>query len=217
MIHCETLLPSSVFHVIPSPNTDALLQRFWEIEEVSENSQSLTHEESISIDYYNTTHVFSVGRYKVTLPRKPDAPKLGNSRAHALQRFFSNEKSLIRRGNWEAFQQVVQEYLDLGHAKLVPIPALQLSSEESYYMPMHGVVKESSSTTKLGVVFDASAKTTSGSSFNDTLILGPTLYPNICDILIRFRTYPVAVSSDISKMYRAESSVKQIKTFIAFF
>ncbi len=81
---------------------------------------------------------------------------------------FPNEKSLIRRGNWEAFQQVVQEYLDLGHAKLVPFPALQLSSEKSYYMAMHGVVKESSSTTKLRVVFDTSAKTTSGSSFNDS-------------------------------------------------
>ncbi len=207
---------SSAFHVIPSPNTDALLQRFWEIEEVSENSHSLTHEESISIDHYNTTHVFSVGRYKVTLPRKPDAPKLGNSRAQALQRFFSNEKSLIRRGNWEAFQQVVQEYLDLGHAKLVPFPALQLSSEESYYMPMHGVVKESSSTTKLRVVFDASAKTTSGSSFNDTLIVGPTLYPNICDILIRFRTYPVAVSSDISKMYRAVELCEADQNFHRF-
>ena len=83
------------------------------------------------------------------------------------------------------------------------MPALQLPPECSYYMPMHGVVKESSSTTKLRVVFDASAKTTSGISQNDTLMVGPTLYPNITDILLRFRTYPVAVSSDISKMYRA--------------
>ena len=138
----------------------------------------------------------------MTLPRKPDAPRLGNSRAHALQRFYANERSLVRKGIWEKFQQVVQEYLDLGLAELVPTSALQLLPEFSYYMPMHGVVKESSSTTKLRVVFDASAKTSSGFSLNDTLMVGPTLYPNIFDILIRFRTYPVVVSSYVSKMYR---------------
>ncbi len=94
------------------------------------------------------------------------------------------------------------------------MPALQLSSEESYYMSMHCVVKESSSTTKLRVVFDASVKTTSGSSFNDTLIV---VYPNIIfDILIRFRTYPVAVSSDISKMYRAVELCEADRNFHRF-
>ena len=68
---------------------------------------------------------------------------------------------------------------------------------------MHAVIKNNSSTTKLRVVFDASAKTTSGHSLNDTLLVGPTLYPTITKILLRFRLYPIAISGNISKMYLA--------------
>ena len=68
---------------------------------------------------------------------------------------------------------------------------------------MHGVVKASRTTTKLCVVFDASAKTSNALSLNDTLLIGPTLYPNLDTILLRFWMYPVAVTADISKMYRA--------------
>ena len=85
----------------------------------------------------------------------------------------------------------------------VPDAELNLPPSLSYYMPMHAVMKDSSSTTKLRVVFDASAKTSSNCSLNDTLAVSPTLYPPITDILMRFRTYPVALSSNITKMYRA--------------
>ena len=56
----------------------------------------------------------------------------------------------------------VQEYIDMDHAE--PIPAARLSSpvEESFYLSMHGVVKESSTTTKFHVVFDGSAHSSTG-------------------------------------------------------
>ena len=76
-------------------------------------------------------------------------------------------------------------------------------SDQPYYLPMHAVIKSSSSTTKLRVVFDASAKTTSGTSLNQTLMVGPTLHPTLENILLRFRSYPIALSGDVSKMYRA--------------
>ena len=37
-------------------------------------------------------------------------------------------------------------------------------------------------------------------SLNDILMVGPTLYP---PITVRFRTYKLAITADISKMYRA--------------
>ena len=75
-------------------------------------------------------------------------------------------------------------------------------SPAHYFMPVHSVVKETSTTTKTRAVFDASAKTTSHYSLNDLLAVGPTLHPTIDKILLRFRSYPVAISSDIAKMYR---------------
>ena len=68
---------------------------------------------------------------------------------------------------------------------------------------MHGVSKSSSTTTKLRVVIDASAKASNSLSLNDTLATGPTLYPTLETILLRFRIHQIALTADISKMYRA--------------
>ena len=67
---------------------------------------------------------------------------------------------------------------------------------------MHAVTKSSSTSTKLRIVFDASARSSNGYSLNDTLLTGPTLHPKLETVLLKFRTYPIAVSADISKMYR---------------
>ena len=70
-------------------------------------------------------------------------------------------------------------------------------------MPKHSVIKEFSTTTELRFVFDASAKSSTGISLNDTLQVGPTIYPSLTNILIHFRSFIIPVSSDICKMYRA--------------
>ena len=65
-----------------------------------------------------------------------------------------------------------------------------------------GVSKESSTTTKLRIVFDGSAITSSRSSLNDALLPGPSLYPLLTTILNKFRLHPIGMSADISKMFR---------------
>ena len=50
---------------------------------------------------------------------------------------------------------------------------------------MHIVRKETSTTTKIRAVFDALAKTSTGISLNDILLVGPTVHPPLLDILIR--------------------------------
>lgn len=70
------------------------------------------------------------------------------------------------------------------------------------YLPHHAVLKEESTSTKLRVVFDASMPTSSGKSLNDCLLVGPTIQPELFDILIRFRQHPYVLIGDIVKMYR---------------
>lgn len=64
------------------------------------------------------------------------------------------------------------------------------------------MLKETSITIKLRVVFDASTKTTSGISLNDALMVGPVMQQNLFSILLRFRSFKYAVVADITKMYR---------------
>ena len=199
-IHHSSPQQIPIVHVLSSPSYDELLQRFWETEEVATNP-CLTPEEQVTVDRFNASYQYlSVGRFQVSLPKRPDAPTIGESRSQAVNCFKANERSIVKRGTWPAFQQVVQEYLDLNHAELVPEKELERPMSTTYYLPMHGVSKDSSSMTKLRVVFDASAKTSTGVS---TLMVGPTLYPNLMDVLLRLRSYRVVIAGDISKMYRA--------------
>lgn len=71
------------------------------------------------------------------------------------------------KGKWSEFAAVLNEYVDLGHAEQVPKSDLLLHQSSTYYLPVHGVTKETSTTTKLRAVFDASAKTSTGASLND--------------------------------------------------
>ncbi|XP_063981078.1 uncharacterized protein LOC135164551 [Diachasmimorpha longicaudata] len=74
--------------------------------------------------------------------------------------------------------------------------------EGGCYLPHHAVIQESSETTKVRVVFDASAKTSTGISLNDTLLVGPTILNPIFEQVLRFRVHRYVITADIEKMYR---------------
>lgn len=93
--------------------------------------------------------------------------------------------------------------MDLGHAEVIPANESGCETSKSFYMPMHVVHKDSSTITKVRAVFDASAKSTTGVSLNDILLVGPTVHPQLIDVLLRFRIHQVALTADVSKMYRA--------------
>ena len=157
-------------------------------------------EEQQAMDHFRDTVVRDEdGRYSVQLPRKSPAPQLGDSRKIAEKRFLQNERALTRKGTWDAFNAAVKEYPDLGHAEEVPTADRSKPPGECYYLPMNGVVKNSSTTTKLRV---ASAHSESGASLNDQLLSGPSLYPHLTKVVNRFRTHSIGMSSDVSKMFR---------------
>lgn len=52
------------------------------------------------------------------------------------------------------------------------------------------------------MVFDASAKSTSGESLNDIQYIGPRLQNDILSILLRFRQYKFVACADVQKFFR---------------
>ena len=183
---------------------DLALQRFWEVEQPSIEVAPFSKEELAIQDQYSSTHSFNVelGKYQVVLPRNSKGLVIGESRSRAMKRFMANERALLSRGKYAQFQAVIQDYLDLGHAQLLDEQDFVVPTPSCYYLPMHGVYKAGSSTTKLRVVFDASAPSTSGVSLNHALAIGPTLHPPLDQILLKFRSYNVALTADIKGMYR---------------
>ena len=183
---------------------DDLLRRFWEIEETMKPDSSFSPEEMSVVQHFEKNHRrASDGRFIVPLPKKPHVPPLGESRSHAVRRFLSLERSLHAKSEFEAFDSVMQEYFDMKHAEPVPTANLEKPTHSVFYLPMHAVKKESSTTTKIRAVFDASAKSSSNVSLNDTLMIGPTVHSSLIDVLLRFRLHRIALTADVSKMYRA--------------
>ncbi|GFW42018.1 uncharacterized protein TNCV_1904761 [Trichonephila clavipes] len=76
------------------------------------------------------------------------------------------------------------------------------TSKDQNFLPHHAVIKPSSTTTKLRVVFDTSCKTTNGMSLNSLLGVGSKLQRNIFEILLNFRIPRIVFTADIEKMYR---------------
>ena len=80
------------------------------------------------------------------------------------------ERSLRAKSLFNEFTVAMWKYFEMGHTEPVPASELKRPCNEVYNLPMHTVRKESS-TSKVRVVFDASAKSLSGTSLNDQLLV----------------------------------------------
>ena len=205
---CSQAVSASTLVIDPihsQPTSDQMLFHLWKAEEPQrpDTGEFSTEEQRVE-DHFDLTHTYEEDekRYRVTLPRTLGDLALGESRGRALHRAQANEKSLIKGGRFSEFQAVMNEYITLEHAVAVRPNDILTPPSQHYYMPVHAVRKESSTSTKVRAVFDASAPSASGVSLNDLLAVGPTLQPTLEKTLLRFRSYCVAISGDISKMYR---------------
>ena len=114
-----------------------------------------------------------------------------------MRRFLNLEKKLnIDLSLRERYSAFTNEFIILGH--LEKMPDDQLDNPRNFYLPHHCVTKEDSSTTKLRVVFDASAKTTTGYSLNDCLLEGPKSQDDFFNILMKFGLFKIAMPGDES-------------------
>ena len=108
---------------------------------------------------------------------------------------------MYSKGKFDEFAKCIEEYFTEGHTDPVPFRDLENLCQEIFYLPMHAVVKPSSSTTQLPIVFDASAKSKSSASLNDQLLVGHTIHAPLLDMLLCFQRHKVALITDISRMY----------------
>ena len=162
-------------------------QRFLEIEEVP-TAQLWTTEEKRCDDHFNaTTRRSPEGRFIVKTPFKNETKSLGDSFQQAKKRLRSLLIRLERQPDlYERYAEFIGEFLHLGHIEKDPTSELIKPVENCYYLCHHCVFKESSTTTKLRVVFDGSAKTTTEVSLNDRLMVGPKIQKDLLSILVRF-------------------------------
>ncbi|XP_055680312.1 uncharacterized protein LOC129788362 [Lutzomyia longipalpis] len=200
---------------------DDSLKKFWMSENVpSDKKKCYTKEEQFCEDHFAKTHTRDEsGRYVVELAFKEDHEELGDSSKAALARLQTMERRFARDPEFKAeYIKFMNEYLQLGHMEEVPYDQLYKPHNKRYFLPHQAVLRPSSETTKLRVVFDASAPTPpNNKSLNDNLAVGPVLQDDLFTILVRHRTYVIAFCADAEKMYRQIGVAIEYRDYLSLF
>ncbi|XP_065080798.1 uncharacterized protein LOC135703480 [Ochlerotatus camptorhynchus] len=181
---------------------EEILTRFWACEEIESPNNYSPTEARCEEHYSRTVRRGTDGRYTVSLPKDETVlTRMGESRDIAFRRLQGIERRLLREPRLrEQYDKFMEEYLELGHMRKVDVTAEGDASR--CYLPHHPVVKESSTTTKVRVVFDASCKTSSGVSLNDALLAGPVIQDDLRSIILRSRIRQILMVADAEKMFR---------------
>lgn len=178
-------------------NLPTAIRRLWEIEELNDKAEMKPDEKWCEENSDATVERGQDGRYIVTIPIKPGKENaLGESRAMALHSFQALERQFARDSQFAAwYVAYMRELQQAGYMQVAAGPVAE--NKPHSYIPHHGVRPPK----KPRVVFDASAVTSSGLSFNDIQLPGPRMQDDLYDIIIRFREGKVGMSADVQKMF----------------
>ena len=180
------------------------IQALWELEQPVRTSSSNDNWPAFPLS--KNEGGYEVGLLWRNTERPPD------NRQQALAAATSLEKKLARSGKREAYDAVLlDEYQKLGAIEREPNPG-----SPGYYMPHHAVVRDNASTTKLRVVFNASATSTNGQSLNSLTDAGPSLLPDLTGLLLRFREFEHAAQADIRKAFFMVSLREEDRPYVRF-
>ena len=138
------------------------------------------------------------GWYETGLPWKGNHTPLPNNKEGSLRRLASLLRKLEKNGTIEDYNAVIQEQLIEGIVERTPNSVVG----REFYIPHKGVVRETAESTKLRIVYDASARAWDGApSLNECLNNGPPLQNQLWSVLIRGRFNPIAITGDIKKAF----------------
>ncbi|XP_059053595.1 uncharacterized protein LOC131847882 [Achroia grisella] len=194
----------------PDDNIHQELTKFWEIEEVSLKSLLSEEEKACERHFLSHTTRLNTGRFCVHLPVKDSPDCLGESYTLAKRRLVSLERKFRKQSSLKTqYIEFMREYSELGHLSECTLTEY----DEAYFLCHHAVFKDTSESTKIRVVFDGSAPSSSGQSINDLLMVGPNMQDTLFSILIRARQHKYLLTGDVEKMYRQIQVAKRDRKF----
>lgn len=148
-----------------------------------ENKAYLNKDEEICENiFHETTNRSADGMFILKLSLKANINELGDSYEEAKGRSLYPEQKFERNGDFKtSYISVITDNINRNHMSEVI-----MNDKPEFYSPHHAVVKESSETTNLRIVFDGSCRLKHGLYINDTQLVGPTIQSNLFCILATF-------------------------------
>ncbi|GBO44249.1 hypothetical protein AVEN_47383-1 [Araneus ventricosus] len=218
---CDELTESILVNFVISERelVSAEVRRFWELESLGIRGDGIDtglNEQDI-LKEFDESIQFVDNRYCVKLPWKEGMQeKLGTNRQVALRRFnglverFKRDPELYRE-----YGEVINGYLEEGIVERCT--SERLADESSFYLPHHAVVRDDKVSSRLRIVFDGASHAEGQYSLNDCLKTGPNLYPNLFELLIKFRENAVTYIADIRQAFLQILIDAEDRPFTRFF
>ncbi|KAF8789244.1 hypothetical protein HNY73_007194 [Argiope bruennichi] len=176
------------------------LKQFFDLESLGIRDDPCIHEDQ-ALKIFNDKVQYNNGRYIVELPFHKHIKELSDNLIVAKQRFQILWRRLQKDTDLHSkYEEIIQDYLNLGIIEKVDTCEL-CKDKPFYYLPHQVVKKEGRVTPSTHIVFDATPHQANELSLNDCLCPGPNLYPNLLDVLIKFRLNKIAISSDIRQSF----------------
>ena len=139
--------------------------------------------------------------YYVRLPWKNEASTLPDNKGMAIKRLQATIAKLTQDSAiFHQYHDTIIQQLDQNIIEKVD-ESRHADGRVVHYLPHRAVLTPHKETTKLRIVYDASAHMKKAPSLNDVLYQGPVLLPQLCSILLRFRIGNMAIVSDVEKAY----------------
>jgi len=180
---------------------EKVLKKIWVQEPLNESNQEVLKEHVLADEYYQRNlSLCKSGRMIVAWPLLYIPEILDTCKAQCYKRFLNLQRRLDADQTLKIeYREIINEYKR--QSIIEHVSSEQPHSQLVRYLPHHPVIKESGGNRKIRVVFDASAKDSSGTSLNSIMAAGPNLNPEICELLIRFRLHRFGVVADIEKAF----------------
>ena len=193
-------LPAQLSTLVIEPDSSSLVEKLWLLEVLGIQDSPVISDDDQALSTFNSTVQFVDGRYQVCLPWKSPNPRLPTNYGLALGRLQSLAKRLSSDHDLLLqYNSVIQQQLQDG---VVEPCTSNMDGVLHHYLPHQPLVKPGRVTTKVRVVYDASAKVRRGAnSLNDCLNREPVLLPDLVGMLLRFRVHEVVMAADVEKAF----------------
>ena len=173
----------------------------WKLEAIGIKPYEEKRADEEVMRHFQSTVMRKDDRYQVAWPwRKeevvlPENYELCFGRLKSLYNRLKENSELLQR-----YDAVIKDQLQKGVIETLVNESAQ--GTRIHYIPHHAIITPEKDTTKVRIVYDASAKTKkSNLSLNECLHRGPVILEDLCGLLMRFRTKKIGIVADIEKAF----------------
>ena len=161
--------------------------------------ESRSEQNPVHQEFKDQLETSSEGWYQTGLIWKAGIPDLPSNESGSKARLKKLVQRLEKQPElYDKYEEIIKEQEKEGIIERAP----EKSTAKEFYLPHRAVVKQSAESSKIRIVFYASAKADDKSpSLNDCLETGPSLQNLIWNILVRNRMQAVMLSGDLKQAF----------------